>query len=76
MERNADPADGRAGVLALTAAGRAALADALAWYGDVIGRALAGWTRDEVAALGAALRRFTADVGRTLGHPDPLEAAR
>jgi DNA-binding MarR family transcriptional regulator len=81
VERRADQRDGRASVLVLTPAGQAALADAHRRYGELLDRALAGWTPDEVAALCAALGRFTRDLDRTLGFPsdshnDTLEAAR
>ena len=76
VERRADPADGRASVLGLTEAGRTALTDAHAWYGEVLDRALAGWAPHEVAALSAALARFAGDLDRSLAHSDSLEAAR
>jgi DNA-binding MarR family transcriptional regulator len=80
VERRADQRDGRASVLALTPAGEAALDDAHRRYGELLDRALAGWTPDEIAALAAALGRFAHDIDRTLGHPRPrtesLEAAR
>lgn len=66
VERRADPADGRAGVLVVTAAGHAVLAQARGWYGDLLSRALAHWDPAEVDALTAALGRLTADVGATL----------
>jgi DNA-binding MarR family transcriptional regulator len=81
VERRADQRDGRASVLALTPAGHGALADAHRRYGELLDRALADWTPDEVAALAAALGRFARDIDRTLGHHadpqnDTLEAAR
>ena len=76
VERQADPADGRATVLVLTDAGRGTLAAADRQYGDVLHRALAGWTAAEVAALAAALGRFSADIDHVLGHPDPHSATR
>ncbi|WP_229402268.1 MarR family winged helix-turn-helix transcriptional regulator [Micromonospora okii] len=76
VERRADPADRRASCLTVTPAGRAALADAHDWYGQLLDRALADWTPDEVAALCAALGRFTRDVEVALAHHDNLEAAR
>jgi DNA-binding MarR family transcriptional regulator len=80
VERRADQRDGRASVLALTPAGRAALDDAHRSYGDLLDRALAGWTADEIAALATTLGRFADDVDRTLRsstpRTEPLEAAR
>jgi DNA-binding MarR family transcriptional regulator len=76
VERRADPSDGRASVLALTPAGREALDGAQSWVGEVLDRALAGWSPAEVAALSAALTRFADDVERSLRSTDPLEAAR
>jgi DNA-binding MarR family transcriptional regulator len=76
VERQADPRDGRASVLALTDTGRAALTEALDRYGAVLGQALAGWAPDEVASFCAGLDRFTAHIERTVGHHEPMEAAR
>lgn len=76
VERSADPADRRASCLTVTPAGRTALADAHDWYGQLLDRALADWTPDEVAALSAALGRFTRDVEVALGNHDNTEAAR
>ncbi|WP_220090316.1 MarR family winged helix-turn-helix transcriptional regulator [Micromonospora saelicesensis] len=78
VERQPDPTDKRATFLAVTPAGRAALADSHRWYGEVLERALADWTPDEVAALSAALGRFTGDIEVALGNNDndKLEAAR
>ncbi|MET8094265.1 hypothetical protein [Micromonospora sp. NPDC005220] len=68
----------RATFLAVTPAGRAALADSHRWYGEVLERALADWTPGEVAALSAALGRFTGDIETALANNDNdnLEAAR
>ena len=81
VERRADQQDGRASVLVLTPAGRQALADAHGRYGELLDRALADWTPDEIAALSTALGRFARGVDRTLGCPSTpentsLEAAR
>jgi DNA-binding MarR family transcriptional regulator len=76
VRRTADPADRRASHLTVTDAGRAALADTQDWYGRVLTRALADWTPDEVAALSAALGRFTRDLEVALAHHDTLEDAR
>lgn len=76
VERQADPADGRASVLGLTVAGREALTGASRWVGEVLDRALAGWTPDEVSALSTALGRFADDVARSPRSAHTLEAAR
>jgi DNA-binding MarR family transcriptional regulator len=76
VERRADPADGRASVLVLTAAGTAALTDAHRWFGEVLDRALADWTAGEVGALCTALGRFVRAIEQSLGNHDTLEAAR
>ncbi|SBT41845.1 MarR family winged helix-turn-helix transcriptional regulator [Micromonospora auratinigra] len=76
VRRQADPADRRASHLTVTDAGRVALADTQDWYGRVFTRALADWTPDEVAALSAALGRFTRDLEVALAHHDTLEDAR
>ncbi|HEX5198796.1 MarR family winged helix-turn-helix transcriptional regulator [Paractinoplanes rhizophilus] len=59
VARQPDPHDGRATTLAVTPAGRAALADALDWYQRLVDRALADWTPDEIAAFDRQLGRFT-----------------
>jgi DNA-binding MarR family transcriptional regulator len=76
VERQADPGDGRASLLVVTPAGRAALDDAKAWFGDLLDRALAGWDPDDRAALAATLRRLAHDIDVTLTHHDHLEAAQ
>lgn len=76
VERRPDPVDRRAQVLALTPDGRTALTDTHDWYARLLDRALAGWTADEVAALGAGLRRFTRDLEVALENHENLEAAR
>ncbi|SCF12833.1 MarR family protein [Micromonospora coriariae] len=76
VERRPDPTDKRASLLAITPAGRIALADTHSWYGELLERALAGWTSGEIEALSAALDRFTRDIDVALGNHDKLEAAR
>ncbi|MCW3838695.1 hypothetical protein ONA70_01100 [Micromonospora yasonensis] len=66
----------RASHLTVTDAGRVALADTEDWYGRVLTRALADWSPGEVAALSAALGRFTRDLEVALAHHDNLEDAR
>ncbi|MFF5177845.1 MarR family winged helix-turn-helix transcriptional regulator [Micromonospora sp. NPDC000316] len=76
VERRPDPSDKRASFLAITPAGRDALAESFGWYGDVLRRALADWTPDEIDALSGALGRFARDTEVALGNNDNLEAAR
>ncbi|MEU5691925.1 MarR family winged helix-turn-helix transcriptional regulator [Actinosynnema sp. NPDC020468] len=64
VERRLDPGDRRASVLVVTDAGRAALADARSWYGELTRRALASWSPDDVRALTTALGRVTSDLER------------
>jgi DNA-binding MarR family transcriptional regulator len=78
VRRYADPADGRASLLALTARGRAALDETHRWYDDLLAGALDDWTPQELADFAAMLHRFSTDV---LSHVNPrtthtLEAAR
>jgi DNA-binding MarR family transcriptional regulator len=74
VERRADPADGRASVLAVTDAGRAALEQAKRWYDDLMRRALADWEPADVEALTSLLGRLNTDVEGAIGST--LEAAR
>lgn len=74
VAREPDPYDGRATVLAVTDAGRAALADALDWHERLIARALADWTPDEIAAFERQLGRFTRAMDNAL--TTNLEVAR
>ncbi|MFJ8579890.1 MarR family winged helix-turn-helix transcriptional regulator [Micromonospora sp. NPDC093277] len=76
VERRPDPTDRRASQLIITPAGRAALAETNDWYGQLLTRALADWTPDEVAALSTALDRFTRDLGVALAHHNNQEDAR
>ncbi|GIF26785.1 DNA-binding MarR family transcriptional regulator [Actinoplanes tereljensis] len=76
VERLPDPHDGRASVLAVTPAGRVALADIADWLGRVLDRALSGWSAEEVAALTVALARFTHDIEASFASHDNLEVAR
>ncbi|MET7707366.1 MarR family winged helix-turn-helix transcriptional regulator [Micromonospora sp. NPDC005413] len=76
VERRPDLTDKRATFLAVTPAGREALAGSHGWYGELLERALADWTPDEVTALSAALGRFAGDIEVALGNHDNLEAAR
>ncbi|MBW4721924.1 MarR family winged helix-turn-helix transcriptional regulator [Saccharothrix obliqua] len=74
VERRADPADGRASVLAVTAAGHAALDEARRWYDDLLDRVLADWEPRDVEVLTSLLLRLNTDVEGALGST--LEAVR
>jgi DNA-binding MarR family transcriptional regulator len=74
VAREPDPHDGRATVLLLTPAGRAALDEATRWYGEVLDHALHGWTPAEVAAFSQALHRFTTAI-ETTSHQIPENAS-
>ena len=75
VAREPDPYDGRATILVITPAGRAALDATVRWYSSLLERALADWTPDEIARFNHALARFTAGVEDALIH-DNLEAAQ
>jgi len=64
LERQADPTDGRASLLALTPAGQEVLAEhgriRDAFFADV----LQGWTEADLAQFAGLLDRFTADYER------------
>jgi len=72
VAREPDQQDGRASVLVVTPAGRTALDETVAWYGEIFDRALDGWTPDEIASFSRALERF---AGSLNSHPS-MEAAR
>jgi DNA-binding MarR family transcriptional regulator len=60
LERRADPADGRACLLALTPAGEAAVADHERGRAGFFAAVLDGWTQDELLQFAGLLDRFTA----------------
>ena len=83
VERRADPHDRRASILAVTGAGRSALADAHGWYESVLRDALTGWSDADVATLTHLIGRFATDLDHALRRapaPEredtPLENAR
>jgi DNA-binding MarR family transcriptional regulator len=69
LERRADPADGRACLLALTPAGEARLADHEQDRDAFFDEVLDGWTEDELSQFAGLLARFTASY-------DQVHAAR
>lgn len=59
LERRADPDDGRASLLVLTAKADARLAEHNHIRNEYFGHLLDGWTHDEVRQFAASLARFT-----------------
>jgi DNA-binding MarR family transcriptional regulator len=78
LERRADQRDGRACVLAVTDAGRAAIAEHERGRQAFFDEVLAGWSADELRQFGQQMERFTAAydrvhaarVGARARHPD------
>ena len=64
LERRADPVDGRAGLLALTPAGEASLAEHVQARAAFFENVLDGWTEDEMGQFAGLLARFTASYDR------------
>jgi len=60
LERRADPADGRACLLALTPAGEAAVAEHEQGRANFFAAVLDGWAEDELLQFAGLLDRFTA----------------
>ncbi|HEV7907314.1 MAG TPA: MarR family transcriptional regulator [Pseudonocardiaceae bacterium] len=75
VQRSADPMDGRATILTLTAAGRAALADVERRQNELLAGALRDWTAPEVDAFAATLTRFVDDVTTYLDRAPAQSAA-
>ena len=74
VERAADPADGRASVLTLTALGRQTLIEVTTWADERLADALKEWTPEDVTVFTALMQRFSADLMSR--YDQPLEAAR
>lgn len=72
--RTADPADGRASVLALTPHGRQTLAEVQSWADESLAEALRDWSPEDIAVFGALMRRFATDLMNR--YDQSLEAAR
>jgi DNA-binding MarR family transcriptional regulator len=78
LERRADQRDGRACVLAVTDAGRAAIAEHERGRQSFFDEVLTGWSADELRQFGQQMERFTAAydrvhaarVGARAGHSD------
>jgi DNA-binding MarR family transcriptional regulator len=62
VERSADPADRRACILTLTAAGHDALADLHRRQSEFLSEALREWSASELDAFAAGLARFVDDL--------------
>lgn len=73
VERTADPSDGRASVLALTATGKQTVTDVHGWYDEKLADALRDWSEADLRAFTAMLQRFCNDL---MTRTNPLEAAR
>ena len=67
VEKTTDPGDRRVQVLALTEAGRAAIAALHEQRAEAFARILHDWTPDEVTAFRAFIDRFTGDLQAELG---------
>lgn len=75
VQRLPDPADGRASLLAVTAAGAEALEQMRAERDRRAAAVLSGWETEELTAFTAALARFTHDLEGLLTAP-PAPTAR
>jgi DNA-binding MarR family transcriptional regulator len=80
LERRADQRDGRACVLAVTDAGRAAIAEHERGRQAFFDEVLTGWSADELRQFGQQMERFTAAYDRVhaarvgaRAHPDSLQ---
>jgi DNA-binding MarR family transcriptional regulator len=74
VQRSADPADGRACILTLTGAGRAALADLERQQADMLAAVLRDWSASEVDAFAAALAHFIDDATAYLDRTSSASA--
>jgi DNA-binding MarR family transcriptional regulator len=64
VDRSADPTDGRAFIVELTAKGREAYTTYRAATDDIVIETLVDWSADEIAALADNLERLVADIRR------------
>jgi DNA-binding MarR family transcriptional regulator len=62
VERQPDPSDGRAFLLAITPEGTRVCADNRARRQELLDRALAGWSDEDLGTLATLLGRFNEDV--------------
>jgi DNA-binding MarR family transcriptional regulator len=62
VERRADPVDGRASLLAPTAAGERVFSDNRRRHNENMAKILSGWSSDEVRSLAVLLARLNTDL--------------
>ena len=65
VERDRDPADGRAQIVAATETGRTVLGESHRRMVEAFGAVLSDWSEDDLAALTGALARLNADFAGT-----------
>jgi DNA-binding MarR family transcriptional regulator len=75
VERRRDPQDGRACLLAITAAGKEALAERRRSRDEYLARVMTGWSERDRRRVAALVDRLATDVARNL-HRTPEPASR
>ncbi|MGY1811552.1 MarR family winged helix-turn-helix transcriptional regulator [Blastococcus sp. SYSU D00820] len=75
VSRRPDPRDGRASLLALTEAGRTAMAGTRAVRSDWAAGALADWSEQDALTLSALVERLADDMDRLLPTSSPRMAS-
>lgn len=70
LQREADPEDGRASLMALTPAGHQQVADLMARRREFFQQVVADWTAAELASFLDQLTRFTDDIERQVDAAD------
>jgi len=74
LHRMADPADGRASLLALTQAGVELVAELIRRRQEFFTDVVSGWTSAEIESFLTQLARFVDDIEHRLGAPDEIPA--
>jgi DNA-binding MarR family transcriptional regulator len=74
VERQADPSDGRASLLAITDAGRDVCEQVRTMRRELLASAVTGWPEEDLAALAGLLDRFNDALGALYGPPHPRTA--
>ncbi|CAA9291971.1 MAG: hypothetical protein AVDCRST_MAG41-4440 [uncultured Corynebacteriales bacterium] len=69
VERQPDPADGRASLLAVTEAGREVCERVRTLRRELLAAAVAGWSDEELAGLACSLARFNDALATAYGPP-------